>query len=310
MDSKTAAGNTTSTRVVSTGAKLSLFLLAMRPKQWVKNGFVFAALISSVRFLDAWAIAKVLVAFVTFCALSSGIYLLNDIVDAQKDRLHPRKCVRPIASGHLRKGEAAAAAILLSLSALAVGFRLEPQLGFVLLAYFLLNLSYSFWLKKIVLLDILIIASGFVLRALAGAAAIPVYVSPWLLVVTGFLAIFLALTKRRAELLLLAKEAAASRPVLSEYSVTFLDQMIIITSTASLISYAIYTFNSTHSDKMMLTIPFVIYGIFRYLYLVHQQGMGGSPEQLLLSDRPFQVNLILYVATVMTILAYFNGTRL
>ncbi len=306
MASPPTDASTIGATTAGTALRPLLLLRAMRPRQWIKNGIVFAALIFSSRFFEPEALVRTSLACLAFCALSSGTYLVNDIADAEKDRQHPRKRRRPIASGELRVGTAASAAALLALGALAVGFWLGLLVGVILLTYFLLNLGYSFWLKRVVILDIMILASGFVLRAIVGAVAISVYASAWLFVVTLFLALFLALTKRRAELVSLGENGSNHRVVLKDYSVSFLDQMIMIASTAALISYALYTFNSIHSDAMMITLPFVLYAVFRYLYLVYQRGMGENPAEVFLSDWPFLANMILYVATVAAILGFLH----
>lgn len=284
---------------------MRLLIKGIRPKQWAKNSFVFIALVFSVSFMDISAVVKVTIAFFCFCALSSGGYLLNDIIDADRDRRHPHKRLRPIASGALGINKAGITAIILIVSALVIGFWLTTPLGCLLLTYFLVNLMYSFWFKRIVIIDVFIIASFFVIRAIAGAVVIDVEISSWLLFVTLFLALFLAFTKRRAELILVAENEQASRPVLAEYGLNFLDQMIMISATATIVSYALYTFSSRHSDKLMVTLPFVAYGIFRYLYLIYNSGMGEIPEEFL-RDRPFVLNLILYTATVIVILRYFG----
>jgi 4-hydroxybenzoate polyprenyltransferase len=250
---------------------------------------------------------RTLIAFLTFCIISGVAYIINDIADVERDREHPKKRNRPIASGKLGVKEAAISAIILALGSLAASFYLNLFLGLIVLAYFLLNLSYSFCLKNIIIIDVFIIASGFVFRAIAGAAAIQVKISPWLVISTLFLALFLALSKRRAELTLLAKEAPGHRSILREYSFSLLDQMIMVTSTVSIVSYALYTFGSVHSDKLMWTIPFVVYGIFRYMYLINQKGKGGSLEEILFNDKPFLINIILWLATVGFILLYFSS---
>jgi 4-hydroxybenzoate polyprenyltransferase len=285
--------------------KVRLLIKGIRPQQWIKNSFVFIALVFSVSFMDISAVVKVTISFFCFCALSSGGYLLNDIIDAERDRRHPHKRLRPIASGALGIGEAGITAIVLIVSALVVGFWLTIPLGCILLTYFLVNLMYSFWFKRIVIIDVFTIASFFFMRAFAGAVVIAVEISSWLLFVTLFLALFLAFTKRRSELILVAENERASRPVLAEYGLNFLDQMIMISATATIVSYALYTFSSSHSDKLMVTLPFVIYGIFRCLYLVYHKSMGEIPEEFL-RDCPFVLNLILYTAAVIVILSYFG----
>jgi|WetSurMetagenome_2_1015567.scaffolds.fasta_scaffold32032_3 4-hydroxybenzoate polyprenyltransferase len=278
----------------------------IRPQQWVKNSFVFIALLFSVSFMDIFAVVRVTIAFFCLCVLSSGGYLLNDIIDAESDRRHPHKRLRPVAIGALGVGEAGITAIVLIIGAMLVGFYLNILFGCILLAYFLINLIYSFWLKKIVIIDVFTIAAFFFMRVFAGAVVINVEISSWLLFVTLFLALFLALIKRRAELILVGANASASRLVLAEYGLNYLDQMIMISATATIVSYALYTFSSIHSDKLMITLPFVVYGIFRYLYLVYNKRMGENPEESFLRDWPFVLNLILYTVAVIAILSYFG----
>lgn len=303
MNQETTYAHGEATWLGSPAVKLLLLLQAARPRQWIKNGVVFFALIFSGGFLNAATILASTMAFLAFCALASGAYMLNDIADAEKDRLHPRKRSRPIASGRLGKHESAVVASILAVGALVTGMWLGWPLALVLLVYFLLNTAYSFWLKSVILLDIFIVTFGFVLRALAGAFAIQVEPSPWLIIVTFFLALFLALAKRRAELTLLGEGGVEHRQVLQEYGVTMLDHLITIASAASIISYALYTFNSIQPRWMIITLPFVVYAIFRYLFLVHGKGKGGSPEEVFLTDPPFLVNMLLYTATVVAIVA-------
>jgi 4-hydroxybenzoate polyprenyltransferase len=283
-----------------------LILEAMRPRQWMKNLIIFAGLLFSRRFSNVQDVVTVCVAFVIFCALSGSIYLLNDIADIDEDRCHELKRARPIASGRLRPATAALAAASMTIASIVAAFLIGTALGVVSLAYFLLLLSYSFLLKHVVIVDVLVIAVGFVLRAVAGGVAIGVEVSPWLLICTILLALFLALSKRRHELVLLEGDAPQHRPILEEYSTYLLDQMIAVVTSSTLMAYVLYTLSprTLHdvSDKLYLTIPFVLYGIFRYLWLVHHKEGGGSPELTLLSDRPLMVDLILWAVSVGLIL--------
>ena len=271
-------------------------LLSLRPSQWTKNLIVFAALLFGQRgaapaFLDPQAIARAIAAFAIFCALSGVVYLINDIADREKDRLHPLKRHRPIASGAVSPSLAMATAAVLTVIALAGSFVLRPQFALVGVVYVALQSAYSGPLKHVVIIDVLTIAIGFVLRAAAGAVAIDVPISHWLLILTILLALFLALSKRRHELVLLADGATSHRPILEEYSPYLLDQMIAVVTASTLISYVIYTVSPEtvqkfHTDYLGLTLVFPLYGIFRYLYLVHQKEGGGSPSDMLLNDRP------------------------
>ena len=283
-----------------------LILEAMRPRQWMKNLIIFAGLLFSRRFSNVQDVVTVCMAFVIFCALSGSIYLINDIVDIDEDRCHELKRARPIASGRLRPATAALAAASMTIASIIAAFLIGTALGVVSLAYFLLLLSYSLLLKHVVIVDVLVIAVGFVLRAVAGGVAIGVEVSPWLLICTILLALFLALSKRRHELVLLEGDAPQHRPILEEYSTYLLDQMIAVVTSSTLMAYVLYTLSprTLHevSDKLYLTIPFVLYGIFRYLWLVHHKEGGGSPELTLLSDRPLMVDLILWAVSVGLIL--------
>jgi len=256
---------------------------------------------------DGAAVTKAVVAFVVFCALSGVVYLINDVLDREQDRRHPLKAKRPIASGALSASAAVVAAVVLGAAALAVAFALGPSFLAVATAYLLLQLTYSALLKHIVILDVLTIAAGFTLRAVAGGAAINVPVSHWLLLCTTLLALFLALGKRRHELVLLADTATEHRRILEDYSPYLLDQMISVVTASTLIAYAFYTISPETTQKfdtalMSLTIPFPLYGIFRYLYLVHQKRQGGNPSDLLLEDRPLLVCIGLWAIAVVLII--------
>lgn len=265
--------------------------VSLRPDQWTKNLIVFAALIFAVKLLDLAALALASAAFLIFCALSGAVYLFNDVSDLEADRLHPLKRGRPIASGALGSGAALGWAAGLGVLALAAAFALRPMLGVVAAAYLALFASYTRWLKHIVILDVMSIAMGFVLRAVAGGLVIGVSVSDWLLVCTILLALFLGLAKRRHELTMLSDEASGHRRILEEYDPYLLDQMIGIVAAATLVVYIIYCASPETAERfgtrlLVLTTPFPIYGIFRYLYLVHRKHGGGSPSEMLLRDRP------------------------
>ena len=287
-------------------------LLSLRPSQWTKNLIVFAALLFGQRgaapaFLDPQAIGRAVAAFGIFCALSGVVYLINDIADREKDRLHPLKRHRPIASGAVSPSLAMGTAAVLTVIALAGSFVLRPQFALVGLVYFALQSAYSGPLKHVVIIDVLTIAIGFVLRAAAGAVAIDVPISHWLLILTILLALFLALSKRRHELVLLADGATSHRPILEEYSPYLLDQMIAVVTASTLISYVIYTVSPEtvqkfHTDYLGLTLLFPLYGIFRYLYLVHQKEGGGSPSDMLLNDRPLLACVALWAIAVAAII--------
>lgn len=273
-------------------------LRELRPKQWTKNGLVFAALVFSHHLFEPAALLRTLAAFAAFCAVSSGTYVINDLVDIEQDRRHPVKRLRPLASGALSEGAGRALAAALLVAAFAGAFALSWRLGLVLVAYLGVALAYSFRLKHLVLLDVFAIAAGFVLRAVAGTAVLAVQLSSWLLVCTVLLSLFLALAKRRHEVMLLAEEAAGHRQILGEYSQLFLDQLIAVVTSSTVIAYSLYTFTGTNLPRddrsMMFTIPFVLYALFRYLYLIYQRNEGGSPETLLLRDRPLLVAIMLW----------------
>jgi 4-hydroxybenzoate polyprenyltransferase len=282
-------------------------LLSLRPSQWTKNLIVFAALIPGQRLLDPTALAEATGAFAIFCVLSGVVYLINDIADREADQAHPIKRRRPIASGAVSVPMAAATAAVLGSTALAAAFWLGRTFGIMAGAYLLLLTLYSGPLKHIVIIDVLTIAIGFVLRAAAGAVAINVPISPWLYVLTVLGALFLALCKRRHELVLLADRATGHRPILAEYSPYLLDQMISVVTASALVAYAIYTVSPDtiekfHTNLLGITLPFPLYGIFRYLYLVHQKEGGGSPSDILLNDRPLLACLALWALTVAVII--------
>ena len=289
---------------------LKYILKAMRPRQWTKNAFIFAALVFDRKLLNLHAFLQTLAAFVLFCLLSSSVYLINDILDRESDRAHPIKKNRPIASGNLPVGLALATGILLLLVSLIGAFLLSHGFFFISLVYFTLNLIYSIWLKHIPIIDVLVIASCFVLRVAAGVSVIEVQrFSPWLYVVTTLLALYLGFGKRRAELAVLVNDSPQShRKVLSGYSIQFIDQLITVVSATTLISYSLYTFsapNLPENHSMMLTIPFVLYGIFRYLFLINKHNAGGEPEEILLKDRPIQLTVLLWGVAVMVIFYLF-----
>jgi 4-hydroxybenzoate polyprenyltransferase len=275
---------------------------AMRPKQWTKNLFVYIALV----FTDRWASFGVATAaFGLFCLISGSIYLFNDVADREQDRLHPVKCKRPIASGRLPWQVALVAGTVFGFGGVAASFLINLKFGLAALSYFALQLAYTKWLKHMVLLDVFAIAAGFVLRAVAGAFAIQVENSVWLLVCTLQLSLFLAFGKRRHEIISLQGQAANHRRILSQYSVPFLDQMIGIVLGGLIVSYALYVITSPTSIAhkwMVITLPNVMYGMFRYLYLIHIEQKGGSPETILLEDRPMQINLLLWVLLVIAVI--------
>ena len=292
-------------------------ILSMRPRQWTKNLIIFLPLPFTIN--QYWRLSEVptairmtlesLAAFAVFCLLSGAVYLINDLADMEKDRQHPFKRHRPLASGRLGRVPAMVAVSLLLVVSLSGAFLLNWVFGIVALAYFAIMLSYSYQLKHVVLVDVLTIAVGFVLRAVAGAVAIEVPISPWLYVCTILGAVFLGLGKRRHELLLLEGGAGRHRQILEEYSAQLLEQMIVLAGAATLMAYSLYTFSAENVPKnyaMMLTIPFVLYGIFRYLYLIHIKNEGGSPEEMLLGDRPMVLNVGLWLVSSGTILLFFR----
>ena len=273
-------------------------LQTMRPRQWPKNGFVFVALLFDRQLFQPESILRTILAFILLCFMSSAVYIMNDLVDIEADRQHPRKRLRPLPAGRLNPTLAAAAAIVLALGSLLTAFFLSTIFGAILFAYLVTQIAYTLWLKHVVIIDVFIIATGFILRIASGVAVItPVQrFSPWLYIFGGFLALFMALGKRRHELVYLGDEAGNHRAILQEYSLDLLDKLIGIVTTSAIVAYSLYTFLADglpDNDLMMLTIPFVIYGMFRYLYLIHVRHEGGAPEEILLRDRPMQIALLL-----------------
>jgi len=280
---------------------------AMRPRQWTKNVLVFAGLIFGQKLTDPRSVETAGLAFAVFCLLSSSVYLLNDVRDREADRLHPAKANRPIASGALGVGAALIAAAVLAAISLAAAFWINTAFGLVATGYLVLMAAYSLWVKHVVILDVLALAAGFVLRAAGGAAAVNVEFSHWLLLLTLLGALFLALSKRRAEIVALTDAAHSHRKSLAEYSPYLLDQMISVVTASTLLAYAFYTISPDTVQKfgtahLIWTVPFPLYGIFRYLYLVHQREGGGSPSDTLLEDRPVQACVALWAASVVLIL--------
>jgi len=286
---------------------LRALLESLRPAQWVKNGFVFAALIFSRSLTDWHRTAIVALGAVVFCVVSSAAYMLNDVLDAPEDRQHPSKRLRPVASGRLGTRAALSAAAVLTAVALAGAWWLDFEFFLVTAVYAALNSLYSLFLKRVMLLDVFVIAAGFILRVLGGGVVIHVEISSWLIVCTTLLALFLALTKRRHELVLLGGNASNHRPILAHYTPYFLDQLIGIVTASTVMSYSLYTLSDDVMRKfpgkrLELTIPFVLFGIFRYLYLVHRTSEGGSPVRLLLTDRVLLAVVFLWTAAVIFII--------
>jgi 4-hydroxybenzoate polyprenyltransferase len=281
-------------------------LASLRPRQWVKNLFVLAGLVFGQQLFTP-AVWTALGAFVVFCGLSGAIYLLNDVADREKDRLHPEKRFRPIAAGRLAPGHAVAAAAVLIVAGLAAALWLSPPFAVAAVIYVGLLTAYSVWLKHVVIVDVLVVALGFVLRAVAGALAIGVAISGWLLICTILIALFLALGKRRHEVLTLEAGAPRHRPILAEYSAGLLDQMIAVVTASTVTAYALYTMSPEtvakfHTTLLPLTLPFVLYGIFRYLYLLYRRQLGGNPSEILLGDRALLVNTLAWLAVTLAVI--------
>lgn len=277
---------------------LNALIVSLRPKQWTKNALVFAGYLFTIQQgHTSVELLSVLAAFGIFCGISGATYLINDVVDVDRDRKHPRKCKRPIASGALSTPVAIVLAVILLGGCLYGAYRLGAYFCYSAAAYILLSLSYTAALKHVVIVDVLVIAAGFVVRAVAGAVVIDVKISPWLLLCTTLLALFLGLAKRRNELLTL-EDGPEHRKTLGEYSAPMLDQMLNVSASATLMAYCLYTFTGDTGQQhpaMMATIPFVVYGLFRYMFLIQSRNAGGSPELVLLEDRPMLLNVLLYI---------------
>ena len=293
-------------------------LASTRPKQWTKNLIIFFALFFTIS--DWWDLndlgrmaslaGRSTAAFALFSALSGAVYLVNDVIDVGQDRRHPLKRLRPIAAGQLSAGTAWAAAAVLAGAALVLSLALEPVFGLVSLLYLSIMLAYSLALKRVVLLDVFSISGGFVLRAVAGAAVLQVPISPWLYICTGLGALFIALAKRRSELAAAGAEAGKQRESLQHYSRAFLDQLMAVVAPSTLITYSLYTFtapNLPDNHFMMFTIPLVAYGLFRYMYLVHTERLGESPEDIVITDLPLVVSILLWLAVATTILVVYRA---
>ncbi|PYE45721.1 decaprenyl-phosphate phosphoribosyltransferase [Paenibacillus barcinonensis] len=287
------------------GTISGLFKL-LRPKQWTKNLLLFAALLFSFEEIRTETIAATIAGFLLFSLVAGCVYILNDVVDRERDKQHPTKQFRPIASGQVHPVHAIIFGIVLLVLSLIAAFVMNPLFGVLCIVYFLLNVSYSFVLKHLVILDMMTIAAGFVLRAIAGGVLIHVPFTPWFLICTMLLSLFLAIGKRRNELTLLEGNTGSHRKVLDNYSITLLDQFNTIVTTATIISYSLFTFTSDRTIHLMWTIPLVIYGMFRYLYLIHMKNQGGSPDRVLFEDKPILITVILYVVSVITIFAIFE----
>jgi len=281
----------------------------LRPQQWVKNGFIFAALIFSQSLARGDRCRRVLLAVLVFCLVSSAVYALNDILDAAEDRHHPNKKLRPIASGRVRPSTAAIVGVILACAGLLEAWRLDADFLAIVGVYLTLNVLYSTFLKRVFLLDVFIVAAGFLLRVIAGGVVIHVAISPWLIVCTTLLALFMALSKRRHELILLGRRASDHRAILSDYSPYFLDQLISIVTASTVVTYALYTLSPDVQSKfpgkrLELTIPFVLFGIFRYLHLIHHRDQGGNPTRSLFTD-PVLLTVVLLWALGVVLIIYF-----
>lgn len=281
-------------------------LQTMRPKQWFKNVFIFAPLVFDVKLFDPGYLMQTVAGFLLLCSISGTVYIINDLTDIDKDRNHPKKRNRPLASGKLDVRSATIAAILIPLIVLPLGFLLHPIFGAILAGYLLIQIGYSFWLKNVVIIDVLILASGFLLRVAAGVPLVDAErFSPWLYICMTLLALLIGFGKRRHELVLLKENASQHRRSLQEYNLPLLDHTITIVTASTLLAYALYTFSAPNlpaNHTMMLTIPFVLYGIFRYLYLMHVKEMGGAPEEIVLSDRPLQIAIFLWGLSVILVM--------
>ena len=278
-------------------------IISMRPKQWYKNLVLFIGIIFSLNFMDFQLWSNTILGFIIFCVLSGSEYIINDIIDKEKDRKHPKKRKRPIASGRLKVSYALIFAVITVFLALIGAYLINVKFLIISIMFFLLILSYSLVLKHLIIVDILVISMGFVVRAVAGCLAINVFISPWLIICAFLLALFLALGKRRHEMFLLGKKAKTHRKVLKDYSVQMLDQMTSIITGALIVSYSLYTF-LTDNIYMMLTVPFVIYGLFRYLFLIHMKNFGGEVE-IIFKDKGMLICMSLWIVLTLIVLYLF-----
>lgn len=285
---------------------LRLILKSMRPRQWPKNAFIFAALVFDRQLFSSLPLMRIVAGFLLLCLASGLVYIINDLVDLRYDRQHPAKRNRPLASGQLPIGAGRTAAAVLAAITLAASLALNLSFGAIIATYVASNLLYSFWLKHVPIIDVFVVASGFVLRVGAGVVLLTVErFSPWLYVCTTLLALYIGFGKRRAEMVLLAEGADAHRRVLDGYTIPLLDHLIVIVSGTSIVAYSLYTFSAVNlpgNHLMMLTIPFVMYGIFRYLLLIHVNDAGGAPEEMLLTDRPLLATVLLWGLSAVAIL--------
>lgn len=282
--------------------KFKSFILLLRPRQWIKNLFIFAALLFSRNIDKPPYILSAFYAFLCFCVTSSTVYIFNDICDIEKDRRHPEKRKRPLAAGILDKREAQILMFIMLPAAVAFSFILNNSFGFIIVVYLLNNLLYTLYLKNLVILDVMSIALGFILRVSGGAVVIGVEISPWLILCTFLLALFLGFSKRRNELLILQEDAQDHRMILEHYSLEFIDNMLSIVTASTVISYSLYTFYASDSKHSMVTILFVLYGIFRYQYIIYKKRMGESPEEIVLTDKPLLIDILLWILSSIVIL--------
>ena len=278
----------------------------MRPRQWMKNVFIFAALTFDVKLFNRYYLARTVAGFVLLCLVSGTVYIINDLADIEKDRQHPKKRNRPLASGQVSTRVAVIAAVVLPLVTLPLGLWLNLGFGAILVGYLLLQIAYSFRLKNVVIIDVMVIAAGFLLRVAAGVPLVEAErFSPWLYICMTLLALLIGFGKRRHELVLLKENANMHRQSLEEYNLPLLDHAITIVTASTLLAYALYTFSAPNlppNHSMMLTIPFILYAVFRYLYLIHVKGMGGAPEEIVLSDRPLQAAVGLWGLSVIVVM--------
>lgn len=280
-------------------------LLLMRPKQWIKNLFIFGAIIFSGNFSSRSLILDNLFVFVMFCLTSSSVYIFNDIIDADKDRKHPIKKYRPIASGKVSKTQGIVFDIILLALIITFTSRININILLLLIGYIIMNVFYSFILKNVVIIDVMIITAGFVMRLASGGMATHVELSPWIILCTILLALFIALNKRKSEIISMKENSTKTRRILQEYSVELIDKMLTIVTPSILMAYCLYTFSSIQNRSMMVTIPFVLYGIFRYEYLMEKANIGGKPEDIFTKDMPFLINIVCWFLVVIIVI-YFK----